>query len=99
MVKFLAVDSPSVHSWLGGEGIVGMSTGCRIMVLEEALASPEIGNIIPCFLYADELVFAFNLSWELSEYFLRDIAIFAGACGRGRVGRANSTSVASGRWR
>ena len=43
------------------------------MFLEEALASPEIGNIIQCFLYADELVFAFNLSWELREYFLGDI--------------------------
>ena len=46
---------------------------CHIMVLEEALASPEIGNIIQSFLYADELVFAFNLSWELREHFLGDI--------------------------
>ena len=43
------------------------------MVFEEALASPEIGNIIQSFLYADELVFAFNLSWELREHFLGDI--------------------------
>ena len=50
-----------------------MNTGCHIMVLEEALASPDIGNIIQSFLYADELIFAFNLSWELREHFLGDI--------------------------
>ena len=38
---------------------------CHIMVFEAALTSPEIGNIIQSFLFADELVFAFNLSWEL----------------------------------
>ena len=46
---------------------------CHIMVFEAALTSPEIGNIIQSFLYADELVFAFNLSWELREHFLGDI--------------------------
>ena len=49
-----------------------MSTGCHIMVLEEAFTSPEIGVVIQGFLYVDELVFAFNLSWELREYFLGD---------------------------
>ena len=43
------------------------------MAFEEALASPEIGSIIQSFLYADELVFAVNLSWELREHFLGDI--------------------------
>lgn len=43
------------------------------MDFESALASPEIGGIIQSFLYADELVFAFNLSWDLRERFARDI--------------------------
>ena len=43
------------------------------MVFVEALTSPEIGSIIQSFLFADELVFAFNLSQELRQHFLGDI--------------------------
>ena len=43
------------------------------MIFEEALTAPVLGDLILSWLYADEQVHAFNLSWELREHFIGSI--------------------------